>query len=102
MKWKRSRKAKELSAPTTSQTDTEKHELDIHGAKPQGDSQSSSFEDEEELEGEEDEKEAIEVLGSLGSVNFIRHGAGRTDNYGAYSGNELEGGGPRTKSEVFS
>ncbi|XP_028992700.1 motor neuron and pancreas homeobox protein 1-like [Betta splendens] len=84
MKWKRSRKAKELSAPAASLTDTGKHGLDMHGAKPQGDSQSSSFEDEEELEGDEDEKEEIEVLGSLSSVNFIRHGLGRADSYGSY------------------
>lgn len=104
MKWKRSRKAKELSAPATPLTDIERNGMDIHGTKPQGDSQSSSFEDEEELEGvDEDEKEETEDLreGSLGSVGFIRHAIGGTGNYSSYSENELEEGGPRPRSGVF-
>lgn len=104
MKWKRSGKAKELAAPNTSLADIERNGLDIHGAKPQGDSQSSSFEDEEELEGvDEDEKEETEVLSesSLGSVGFIRHAIGSTENYSSYSEEELDDGEPRTRSAVF-
>lgn len=104
MKWKRSHKAKEVSAPTTSLADIERNGLDIHGAKPQGDSQSSSFEDEEELEGvEEDEKEETGVLreSSLGSVGFIRAAIGSTGNYSSYSEEELDEGDPRTRSAVF-
>ncbi|XP_026232675.1 motor neuron and pancreas homeobox protein 1-like [Anabas testudineus] len=104
MKWKRSRKAKEPAAPTTSLTDMERNGLDIHGAKTQGDSQSSSFEDEEELDGvDEDEKKETEVLRkcSLGTVGFVRHAIGETENYSSYSEEELDEGGPRTRSGVF-
>lgn len=104
MKWKRSRKAKEQATPTTPLTDTERSGVDIHGAKTQSDSHSSSLEDEEDIEGEdEDEKEEIEVLraGSLGSVGFMRHAGGGTGNYSSYSEEELEEGGPRTRSGVF-
>lgn len=103
MKWKRSRKVKELAAPTTSPADIERNGLDIIGDKPQADSQSSSFEDEEELEGvDEDEKEQTEVLrdSSFGSVGFIRH-AGSTENYCSYSEEELEEGDHRTRSAVL-
>uniref|UniRef100_A0A4W6G6S1 Homeobox domain-containing protein n=1 Tax=Lates calcarifer TaxID=8187 RepID=A0A4W6G6S1_LATCA len=48
MKWKRSRKAKEQAALTSPLTDVERNGMDIHSAKPQGDSHSSSLEDEEE------------------------------------------------------
>ncbi|XP_070771418.1 motor neuron and pancreas homeobox protein 1-like [Enoplosus armatus] len=104
MKWKRSRKAKEQATPTSLPTDTDRTGMDIHSAKPQGDSHSSSLEDEEEIEGEdEDEKEEIEVLraGSLGSVGFMRHAGGGTANYSSYSEEELEEGGPRPRSGVF-
>ncbi|GLD59092.1 motor neuron and pancreas homeobox protein 1-like protein [Lates japonicus] len=104
MKWKRSRKAKEQAALTSPLTDAERNGMDLHSAKPQGDSHSSSLEDEEELEGEdENEKEEIEVLraGSLGSLGFMRHTVGGTGNYSSYSDDELEEGGPRTRSGVL-
>ncbi|XP_022597034.1 motor neuron and pancreas homeobox protein 1-like [Seriola dumerili] len=104
MKWKRSRKAKEQAALTSSLTDTERNGMDIHSAKPQGDSHSSSLEDEEELDGEdEEEKEEAEVLraGSLGPVGFMRHAVGGAGNYSSYVEEELEEGGPRIKSRVF-
>lgn len=103
MKWKRSRKAKEQATPTSPLTDTESTGMDIHGAKLQSDSHSSSLEDEEEREGEDDEKEEIEVLraGSLGSAGFMRHAGEGTGNYSSYSEEELEEGGPRTGSGVF-
>lgn len=104
MKWKRSRKAKEQAALTSPLTDVERNGMDIHSAKPQGDSHSSSLEDEEELEGEdENEKEEIEVLraGSLGSLGFMRHAVGGTGNYSSYSDDELEEGGPRMRSGVL-
>ncbi|KAM9347166.1 motor neuron and pancreas homeobox protein 1-like [Symphorus nematophorus] len=104
MKWKRSRKAKEQVAPSSPLTNTEKTRMDMHGAKPQSDSHSSSLEDEEEIEGEdEDEKEEMEVLraGSLGSVDFMKRAGGGTGNYSFYSDEELEEGGPRTRSGVF-
>lgn len=103
MKWKRSRKAKEQAAPS-SLTDTDTTGMDMHSAKPQSDSHSSSLEDEEDIDGEdEDEKEETEVLraGSLGSVGFMRHTGGRTGNYSSYLEEELQEGGPRTRSEVF-
>lgn len=100
MKWKRSRKAKDQVTPLT---DTERTGIDIHSAKPQSDSHSSSLEDEEELEGEEEEdneKEEIETLraGSLAPVGFMRNGTG---NYSSYSDEELDEGGPRTRSGIF-
>lgn len=99
MKWKRSRKAKEQAALTL--TDADRNGMDIHSAKPRGDSHSSSLEDEEELEGEdEDEKEEIEEL-RAGSVGFVRHAAGGTGNYSTYSEEELEEGDPRMRSKVF-
>lgn len=99
MKWKRSRKAKEQATLT----DTERTGIDVHGAKPQNDSHSSSLEDDEEIEGEEEDEKEIEVLraGSLGSVGFMRHVGGGTGNYSSYSEEELEEGGPRTRSGVF-
>uniref|UniRef100_A0A3Q3WEG1 Homeobox domain-containing protein n=1 Tax=Mola mola TaxID=94237 RepID=A0A3Q3WEG1_MOLML len=54
MKWKRSHKAREQA--TSPLTDRERTGMDIHGAKPQSDS-NSSLEDEEDLEGEEDNEE---------------------------------------------
>lgn len=99
MKWKRSHKAKEQKSPLT---DTEKAAMDIHSAKPQSDSHSSSLEDEEEIEGDdEDEKEEVEVLraASLGSVGFSRHAGGGTGNY--YSEEEPEEECPRTRSGIF-
>ncbi|AWP12871.1 putative motor neuron and pancreas homeobox protein 1-like [Scophthalmus maximus] len=99
MKWKRSRKAKEQAALTL--TDADRNGMDIHSAKPRGDSHSSSLEDEEELEGEdEDEKEEIEEL-RAGSVGFVRNAAGGTGNYSTYSEEELEEGDPRMRSKVF-
>lgn len=104
MKWKRSRKAKEQATPTSPLNDMERTGMDMHSAKPQSDSHCSSLEDEEEIEGEdEDEKEETEVLraGSFGSVGFTRRAGGGTGNYGSYSDEELEEGGPRTRSGVF-
>ncbi|XP_074514332.1 motor neuron and pancreas homeobox protein 1-like [Sebastes fasciatus] len=105
MKWKRSRKVKEQAKTLT---DKDRAGPDIHSAKPQSDSHSSGLEDEEEIEGdEEDEKEEMEALrvDSLGSVGFRRHAGGgggtTTGNYSSYSEEELEEGGPRTKSGVF-
>ncbi|XP_068186016.1 motor neuron and pancreas homeobox protein 1-like [Antennarius striatus] len=100
MKWKRSRKAKTQTTPSSPQTDTKGTSIDF-SSKPRCDSHSSSLEDEDELEGEdEDEKEDIEVLreGPLDSVGFIRHGTGH---YSAYSEEELEGGGPIASSGIF-
>lgn len=100
MKWKRSRKAKEQAALTSPLTDTERNGMDI--VRPQGDSHSSSLEDEEELEGvDEDEKEETDVLraGSLGSVGFMRNAMGETRNYKSYLDEEL---GEATRSRVFS
>lgn len=104
MKWKRGRKTKEQAPLNSSQTDTERIEMDIHGAKPQSDSHSSSLEDEEEIEGEdEDEKEEIEVLrtGSLGPIGFMRNSGEGRGNYSSYSEEEFEEGGPRTRNGVF-
>lgn len=103
MKWKRTHKPKEQATPTSPLTDTERTGMDIHSAKPQSDSHSSSLEDEEELEGEDDdddEKEEIGVLraGSLAPVGFVRN---ETGNYSSYSEEELEEGGSRTRSGVF-
>ncbi|XP_042282597.1 motor neuron and pancreas homeobox protein 1-like [Thunnus albacares] len=100
MKWKRSRKAKEQA--TSALTDTERTEMGIHSAKPQGDSHSSSLEDEEEGE-DEDEKEEIEDLraGSSGCLGVMRHAGGGTGNYSSYLEEELEEGGPRTRTGVF-
>ncbi|XP_019945409.1 motor neuron and pancreas homeobox protein 1-like [Paralichthys olivaceus] len=101
MKWKRSRKAKEQAALTSPLTDAERNGMDMHSAKPQGDSHSSSLEDEEELEGEdEDEKEEMEVL-RAGSAGFMRQAIGGTGKYSTYSQEELEEGGPRSRSGVF-
>lgn len=102
MKWKRSRKAKEQAALTSPLTDAERNGMDIHTARPQGDSHSSSLEDEEELEGvDEDEKEEADVLraGSLGPVGFMRHAMGGTRNYNSYLDEEL---GEGSRSRVFS
>lgn len=99
MKWKRSRKAKEQAGLASPQTDTEIAGIDC--AKPQCDSHSSGLEDEEELEGEDDvDKEETEVLraGSLGPVGFMRRESGH---YSSYTEEELEEGGPRTRSGVF-
>ncbi|XP_038577258.1 motor neuron and pancreas homeobox protein 1-like [Micropterus salmoides] len=103
MKWKRSRKAKEQANLTSPVTDTDRTDMDIHSAKPQTDSHSSSLEEEEEIEGEdEDEKEEIEVLrASSFGPGFMRHAGGETGNYGSYSEEELEEGGPITRSGVF-
>ncbi len=104
MKWKRNRKAKEQATLTPSQTDTERTGMNTLSGKPQTDSHSSSLEDDDEIEGEdEDEKEEIEVLrtGPLGSVGFMRNGGGGTGNYSSYSEEELEEGGPRTRSGFF-
>ncbi|XP_067371194.1 motor neuron and pancreas homeobox protein 1-like [Channa argus] len=104
MKWKRSRKAKEQAASSTPLTDIERNAIDMCSDHPQGDSQSSSFEDEEELEEVDNVgKKEAEVLkkGALGSVGFIRHTVGRTGNYSSYSEEELEEGGPRMRSGVF-
>ncbi|KAK2839572.1 hypothetical protein Q5P01_013312 [Channa striata] len=104
MKWKRSRKAKEQTVSSTPRTDIERNGIDRCSDQPQGDSQSSSFEDEEELEEvDNDGKEEAEDLktGSLGSVGFIRHTVRGTGNYSSYSEEELEEGGPRMRSGVF-
>ncbi|KAG7241731.1 hypothetical protein INR49_025196 [Caranx melampygus] len=96
MKWKRSRKAKEQAALTSPLTDTERNGM------TQGDSHSSSLEDEEELEGvDEDEKEEKDVLraGSLGPVGFMRHAMGGSRNYNSYLDEKL---GEGTRSRVFS
>ena len=76
--------------------------MGIHSAKPQGDSHSSSLEDEEEGE-DEDEKEEIEDLraGSSGCLGVMRHAGGGTGNYSSYLEEELEEGGPRTRTGVF-
>lgn len=103
MKWKRSRKTKEQAALSCPLIDTERNGMNIHSAKPQCDSHSSSLEDEEELGEDEDEKEETEVLraGSLGPVGFMRRVVGGTGNYSSYSEEELEEGGSRTRRGVF-
>ncbi|XP_058478628.1 motor neuron and pancreas homeobox 1-like [Solea solea] len=93
MKWKRSRKAKDQAA-LTSLTGAERDEMDTHSAKSQGDSHSSSLEDEEELDGEvEDENEETEVLraSSLGSVGCTRLDIGGIGNYSTYSEEQRSG-----------
>lgn len=97
MKWKRSRKAKEQA--TSLLTDTDR----MHSAKSQGDSHSSSLEDEEELEGEdEDEKEErAGSSGSSGSLGVMMHAGGETGNYSSFLDEELEEEGVRTRTGVF-
>ncbi|KAM9850755.1 motor neuron and pancreas homeobox 2a [Aulostomus maculatus] len=99
MKWKRGRKAKEHGGtPASPLTDTDRAEL--HTSKLQRDSHSSSLEDEEELEGEdEDEKEETEE--AAGSLGVMRHAGEGTENYSSYFGEEVEEGGPRTRSGIF-
>ncbi|XP_034550064.1 motor neuron and pancreas homeobox protein 1-like [Notolabrus celidotus] len=103
MKWKRSRKAKEQASLTSSLSDPERNRTGAH--KPQSDSQSSGLEDEEEIDGEDvDEREEIEVLGegSLSPIVFMRHaGGGGGASYSSYSEEELEEGGPGTRSAAF-
>nr|XP_020450453.1 motor neuron and pancreas homeobox protein 1-like [Monopterus albus] len=104
MKWKRSHKAKEQAAQTTPWTDTERNEMDIHSAKSQGDSLSSSLEDEKELEEEDkDEKEETGTLraSSLGCIDFLRPAVRGTGNSSSYTEEVLEEGSSITRGGVF-
>ncbi|XP_041857051.1 motor neuron and pancreas homeobox protein 1-like [Melanotaenia boesemani] len=103
MKWKRSRKAKEQSTPS-SLTNTERTRMDTHSIKPHGGSLSSSPEDEEEIEGEEEyEKEDMRSLreGSLGPVGFTMHPGGGLGNYSCYSEEEIDEKASGNRKGVF-
>ncbi|XP_077474048.1 uncharacterized protein LOC144087461 [Stigmatopora argus] len=93
MKWKRSRKAKEQTGPTSPLSDSERAE----SVQLQADSPNPSLEDDDELHGEdEDEEQSVLSLGSL-----LRHTGGEAENYSSYLEQELEDGSNTRRSGGF-
>ncbi|XP_061648813.1 motor neuron and pancreas homeobox protein 1-like isoform X1 [Phyllopteryx taeniolatus] len=90
MKWKRSRKAKEQANPASPLSDGERAD----SVQLQADSPTSSLEDEDELEGDEEDKEPSALPGSLCSL--LRRAGEVTGNYSSYLQEEPEEGSSRS------